>query len=95
MHRVRCVICGKESRVRIENRTGKILDKRWGYWGKINMSRIAMSKYLYKVVFDKDGKIASDTHGNIKTIKVANEKYNPKAKPAFMEYWECAKCFGT
>lgn len=52
------------------------------YFGEFNIN-MKTSEYWHRIVgFDP-----------FKTKRVKNEKYDPKAKPKMIEYWECDKCF--
>jgi hypothetical protein len=82
-HKVSCVVCGRRGVVEINDKTRKILDKKWLYYGKVNINSIKTSKYLYKVISFKPELI---------TEKHANIHYDPNVKPKLIEYWECRKC---
>lgn len=90
--KVQCLVCGKKGVVKIDKKTGKILSNDFWYFGKINIMSMKTSKYFYEVLFDKNDKILRDKSGFTKEKKILNKDYNPKAKPKYIEYWECKKC---
>lgn len=82
-HKISCVVCGKEDVVEIDNKTRRILNKNWHYYGKMNINSSKTDKYLYKVISWKPDFV---------TEKVSNSDYKPKAKPKIVEHWECKSC---
>lgn len=82
-HKVSCLVCGRRGVVEITDKTSKILDRKWLYYGKVNINSIKTSKYVYEVI---------QCRPELITKKQANTYYDPNAKPKLIEYWECRKC---
>ena len=89
--KVWCMDCGRRGVVSISS-SGKILSKDWWYWGKMNIASLKTSKYLYELLFDKNGKILTKKNGNITTRRIFNTDYDKRIKPKMVEIWSHAKC---
>ncbi len=77
--------CGRKETIAV-TKGKKIKNKKWFYFGKVNLNADKIGKYAYECIFDKKGKF----HGETK--KVINPYYDKTAKPHLIEYWECKTC---
>lgn len=63
--------------------------EKWWYFGEIEITACATSKYFYTWdgVFGKKCNKKKTKHE-----RVPNPRYNPKIKPKYVQYWECPRC---
>ena len=99
-HRVTCSTCGRTSRITVPKSGYKCCEKgrgTWHYFGKVNIATRVTSKWFYPV--DGVGGLKDMLSGSksklakIKQARIKNPDYNPKAKPRYIEMWECNACF--
>lgn len=90
---VACSICGKKGKIKIKKSDGKITSKNFYYFGKIDVNSWKESRYTYEILFDKNNKMLLGKDGHMKTKKVKNTFYDKTAKPCYMDYYECEKCY--
>ncbi len=94
--KIKCCLCGTEG-IASFDKIPEMKDKLkiisdFKYFGRFNINHKA-NEFYYSIVFNKNGKVAMGRDGNMKTIKMENPKYNPKARKKYIEYWECPECF--
>ena len=90
---VACSICGKKGKIKIRKSDGKIFSNDFYYFDKLDVNSWKDSKYVYEVLFDKNNKMLFDKDGGMKMKKVKNALYDEKAKPKYVDYFECEKCY--
>ena len=86
-HKVVCSACGCDAALDLGER-GEIPGG-WIYFGAFNVKGGKTDKYFFRVPF-RDGKPDWDA----KHKRVPNKHYDPKARPRYVEMWECPKCYG-
>ncbi len=88
-----CSICEKKGKIKIRKSDRKIISKNFYYFGRIDLNSWKESKYAYEVLFDKNDKLLLGKDGHMTTKKVKNDFYDEKAKPHYIKYFECEKCY--